>query len=76
MSLARDAWRRLRRNRVAMVSLVFLVVLSLLAFLTPLLPLQSPYNGRYDERSDLRSADGIAVVCRYHFHVPDAPADC
>jgi oligopeptide transport system permease protein len=43
ISLAKDAWRRLRRNRVAFVSLVFLAVLSLLAFLTPLLPLQSPY---------------------------------
>src|SRR5262245_26446754 len=44
VSLARDAWKRLRRNRVAMVSLGFLVLLSLLAFFTPLLPLQSPYN--------------------------------
>src|SRR5262245_1010970 len=43
VSLARDAWRRLRRNRVALNSLVFLAALSLLAFLTPLLPLQSPY---------------------------------
>src|SRR5262245_12436490 len=43
VSLARDAWRRLRRNRVAFASLVFLAVLSLLAVLTPLLPLQSPY---------------------------------
>src|ERR1700748_941538 len=44
VSLARDAWRRLRRNRVAVVSLIFLIVLSLLAFLTPILPLQSPYR--------------------------------
>ncbi len=42
-SLARDAWRRLRRNRLAMACLVFLIVLSALALLTPLLPLQSPY---------------------------------
>jgi oligopeptide transport system permease protein len=44
VSLARDAWFRLRRNRLAMACLVFLVVMSLLAFLTPLLPLQSPYT--------------------------------
>jgi oligopeptide transport system permease protein len=44
VSLARDAWRRLRRNRVAVISLAFLIVISLLAFLTPLLPLQSPYD--------------------------------
>ncbi|HTQ37717.1 MAG TPA: ABC transporter permease, partial [Pirellulales bacterium] len=43
VSLARDAWRRLRRNRVAVASLAFLLVISGLAFLTPLLPLQSPY---------------------------------
>jgi oligopeptide transport system permease protein len=42
VSLWQDAWRRLKRNRVAMLSLAFLVVLALLAFLTPALPLQSP----------------------------------
>src|SRR5215467_623580 len=44
VSLARDGWRRLKRNRVATASLFFLAVLSLLAVLTPLLPLQSPYT--------------------------------
>ena len=42
MSLSQDAWRRLRRNRVAMLSLWTLVVICLLAFFTPLLPLQAP----------------------------------
>jgi len=42
VSLGQDAWRRLRRNRVAMVALGFLAVLSLLALLTPALPLQPP----------------------------------
>lgn len=42
MSLTQDAWRRLRRNRVAMLSLLMLVVICLLAFFTPLLPLQPP----------------------------------
>ncbi len=42
-SLAADAWRRLKRNRVALASLLFLGVISLLALLTPLLPLQSPF---------------------------------
>ena len=42
VSLAKDAWRRLRRNRVAMISLWFLVLLSLVTFFTPLLPLQAP----------------------------------
>lgn len=42
VSLGRDAWRRLRRNRVAMVCLAILAVLGVLAILTPALPLQSP----------------------------------
>jgi len=42
VSLGRDAWRRLRRKRVAMTCLVILVVLGVLAVLTPALPLQSP----------------------------------
>ncbi|MGI9456292.1 MAG: ABC transporter permease [Aeoliella sp.] len=39
-SLWSDAWRKLRRNRVATISLVVLSLVSLLAFFTPLLPLQ------------------------------------
>ena len=42
VSLGQDAWRRLRRNPVAMASLWFLVVLGVLTLLTPLLPLQPP----------------------------------
>jgi len=42
VSLAHDAWRRLRRNRLAMASLWFLLVIALGAFLTPFWPLQSP----------------------------------
>ncbi len=41
-SLGKDAWRRLRRNRVAMLSLAFLVLISVAAALTPFWPLQSP----------------------------------
>ncbi|MEM8865873.1 MAG: ABC transporter permease [Planctomycetota bacterium] len=41
-SLTQDAWRRLRRNRVAMVSLGLLVAVAVLAVLTPLLPLAPP----------------------------------
>src|SRR5689334_16189978 len=42
VSLGRDAWRRLRRNRMAMLSLATLITIVLLAFLTPLLPLAAP----------------------------------
>ncbi len=37
-SLWQDAWRRLRRNRMASASGVFLLVLAALTFLAPLLP--------------------------------------
>src|SRR5829696_6927852 len=42
VSLGRDAWRRLRRSRMAMFSLSTLITIALLAFLTPLLPLAAP----------------------------------
>ena len=42
VSLGQDAWRRLRKNRVAVGSLWFLALLGLFALLTPLLPLQPP----------------------------------
>jgi oligopeptide transport system permease protein len=42
MSLSQDAWRRLRKNHVAMVSLAVLVMICVFAFITPLLPLQAP----------------------------------
>jgi len=44
ISLGRDAWRRLCRNRVAILSLGFLAMVLLLAVFTPLLPLQSPIH--------------------------------
>jgi oligopeptide transport system permease protein len=42
VSLGQDAWRRLRKNRVAMLCLGTLAAIALLAFFTPLLPLQPP----------------------------------
>jgi len=42
VSLGRDAWRRLRRNRIAFGSLLFLTVLSLVSAATPVFPLQAP----------------------------------
>jgi oligopeptide transport system permease protein len=42
VSLGQDAWRRLRRSRVAMLSLATIIAVGAAAFLTPLLPLQPP----------------------------------
>lgn len=42
VSLGKDAWRRLRKSRVAMLSLGLLIAIFALAFFTPLLPLQPP----------------------------------
>jgi oligopeptide transport system permease protein len=48
ISLWRDAWRRLKKNRAAMASLAFLLLLATIALGTPLLPLQSPRFQRLD----------------------------
>lgn len=50
ISLWSDAWRRLKRNRVAIVALCFLITISILAVLTPLLPLQPPRKVRLDHQ--------------------------
>ena len=42
VSLGQDAWRRLRRNRMAMVSLVTIIAIGLLAFFAPMLPFAPP----------------------------------
>ena len=42
VSLWQDAWRRLKRNWMAMMSLYFLIGVTIVACVTPLLPLQSP----------------------------------
>ena len=63
ISLWKDAWKRLRRKRVAMLSLWFLLGLVVLAVLTPLLPLQSPI--RQDaQRRKFESPNFLAVSLR------------
>jgi oligopeptide transport system permease protein len=51
VSLWKDAWRRLRKNRAAMVSLILLGLLGAVALLTPLVPFQSP---RFQDLSEKR----------------------
>ena len=53
VSLWQDAWRRLRRNKVAMLSLYFVIGISVLAVLVPLLPLQSPLDKDLRDRQFL-----------------------
>ncbi|MCC9642506.1 ABC transporter permease [Rhodopirellula sp. JC740] len=65
VSLWKDAWRRLRRNRPAMTSLVFLIALGLVAFLTPMLPLQSPLDKDLNNRRFLPpSTESIVMGSR------------
>ena len=49
-SLWQDAWKRLRRNWVAMGSLIFLFLLGTAAITTPLWPLQSPIDQNLEDR--------------------------
>lgn len=53
VSLWQDAWRRLKRNRVAYGSLYLLIGLALAAILTPLIPLQSPIDKDLNTRQFL-----------------------
>lgn len=50
LSLGRDAWRRMRRSRIAMASLAFLVLVGIAALFTPLWPLASPREVHTDRR--------------------------
>jgi oligopeptide transport system permease protein len=50
VSLGQDAWRRLRRNRVAMASLITLVAIGILAFISPLLPFAPPDKHHTDRQ--------------------------
>ncbi|MBC8355400.1 MAG: ABC transporter permease [Planctomycetes bacterium] len=52
-SLWQDAWRRLKRNRLAMISLWCLVAVAMLAAFAPLLPLQSPLDKDLKDRKNL-----------------------
>jgi oligopeptide transport system permease protein len=41
VSLWLDAWRRLKKNRLALVGLVIVILYSILALLAPILPIHS-----------------------------------
>ena len=61
VSPAREAWQRLRRNRIALAALVFLGLLALAALFTPLLPLQSPIQTA-TERVSSRRRFGLLFI--------------
>jgi ABC-type dipeptide/oligopeptide/nickel transport system permease subunit len=50
-SLWRDAWRRLRRNKVAMVGLIAVIVLALIAIFAPWIARYQPDQPFYDSAS-------------------------
>ncbi len=62
VSLWQDAWRRLRRNRLASASMVALIGLALAAFLTPLIPLQSPIDKDLNHRQFMPPSVQPAVM--------------
>lgn len=53
VSLGRDAWKRLCKNRAAVASLILVAGVIALAILTPLLPLQSPQYQDLEKRQFL-----------------------
>ena len=66
VSLGRDAWRKLRKNRVAMLSLWTLIAICLLAFVTPLVPLEPPDR---DETRQQYAAPQLAPFWRSTFEL-------
>ncbi|TWU28300.1 ABC transporter permease [Bythopirellula polymerisocia] len=64
MSLSQDAWRRLRKNRVAMLSMGTLIAICVLAFLTPLLPLQAPDHAQTELQYEEPTATPLWVANR------------
>src|SRR5262249_38881864 len=77
VSLGRDAWRRLRKNRLAMFSLGFLVWLGLCAVFTPLLPLQPPQlvatDHKYEAPVAFKFEKTLNVVDANGELLPDTP---
>ena len=75
VSLGHDAWRRLRRDRMAMVSLVTLITIGLLAIFTPLLPLAPPDKHRTELQYE--SPQLVPLFDRrfeLHWHAQEAPS--
>ncbi len=65
MSLSQDAWRRLRKNRVAMLSLGTLITICVLALLTPLLPLQAPDRAQTALQYEEPTASPLWILSRH-----------
>lgn len=65
MSLSQDAWRRLRKNRVAMLSLGTLITICVLALLTPLLPLQAPDHAQTALQYEEPTASPLWIPSRH-----------
>jgi oligopeptide transport system permease protein len=66
LSPGQQAWRKLRRSRVAMGSLGTLIGVSLLAVMTPLLPLQPPDRSQVSLQYH---APSIRPLWLHHFHL-------
>ena len=64
VSYWKDAWRRLRRNRVAMVAMVIVILIALFAFVGPFIV---PYG--YDEQ--IRGANNLHP---WHYSLEDRAA--
>lgn len=59
-SLWSDAWRRLRRNRMAMLGLCYLAFLAVVALAAPLLAPHNPITGNVREAGQYRQAAWIS----------------
>jgi oligopeptide transport system permease protein len=60
MSYWQDAWRRLKKNKVAMVALYIIIVIILFAFV-------GPYLSQYNYSQQVRGAENIAPCWQHPF---------
>lgn len=68
MSYWQDAWRRLKKNRVAMVALYIVIAIILFAFLGPIF-------SQYDYAQQIRGSENIAPCWEHPFGTDNAGRD-
>ena len=62
LSYWKDAWRRLRKNKMAMGGLIFLVILTLFAIFAPIL---SPHNIETTQYANQNLASVVDTLVRH-----------
>ncbi len=65
ISLYRDAWRRLKKNRMAIAGLVIVIVYTLLSMLAPVLPI---YSYKEQQMEHIHLPPSLTLPAGYHMY--------